>query len=203
MKKIGFIAILLLFITSSNTVLAGKIKLLKGDLKFLKGIKELNIEFDYSNLKVGKFDTEEEYVQSKVKEKNKKEAGTGDTFEERWESAKVKRFPLKFIELFNKYLEKNNIKAEQNNTEVKYKLVVETTFIEIGFNVGVMKKPAYCDYNFKFIEVSSGETVAELEQKNVVGSQVMDFDFDVDSRVAESYALAGKSLANFILKKLK
>ena len=58
---------------------AQRIKLIEGDLSPLKGTTALNTEFTYDNLKVGDFKNEDDYIQKKKDDYNKKEAGRGDT----------------------------------------------------------------------------------------------------------------------------
>ena len=73
MKKILSLVIVGLF--SIGLVSAQKVKVLKGDLAFLKGQSKLNVEYVYDGMKVGKKQTEEEYIKEKTTEANKKEAG--------------------------------------------------------------------------------------------------------------------------------
>lgn len=175
-----------------------------GDLKFLVGQKVINIEYDYSDFGVGAFDTEKEYTSKKVKDYNKKEAGKGDKWLEGWNGAKKKRYEPKFEILFNKVLKKKTgVYVEQNNTDAKYTLIVKTKFIEPGMNIGIAKRPAFADFDFVFIETGKPDNVAaKLYIKNVVGSQAGGFDFDVGSRVAESYAKGAKMLAGYLYKKV-
>lgn len=52
-------------------------KILKGDLSFLKGIKEINFSFNYDNMMVGEEGEEANYVKRKKAEK-------GDEWEKNW-----------------------------------------------------------------------------------------------------------------------
>ncbi|MFH1321640.1 MAG: hypothetical protein ABII90_13440 [Bacteroidota bacterium] len=175
-----------------------------GDINFLKGQKAINIEYDYSDFSVGAFDTEEEYTSKKVEEYNKKEPGKGDKWFEGWVGARKQRYEPKFEALFNKVLKaKTGVYVEQNKTEAKYTLIVKTTFIEPGMNIGIAKKPAYCDFDFIFIETGNPDNViALLYIKNVIGSQSMGYDFDVGSRIAESYAKGAKMFAGYLYKEV-
>lgn len=51
-----------------------------GSIDAVKSEKKVNIQYDYSSFGVGKFKTEAEYVDAKVKEYNEKEPGKGDKF---------------------------------------------------------------------------------------------------------------------------
>ena len=182
---------------------ASKVILKSGDLTKIKGEKNIKLEYDYSKMKVGAFNSEEEYVNSKVKEYNEKEKGKGDKWKQGWEDARKEKFQPKFVELFNKKVSKCGIIAVENPSKVKYTLIVKTTFTEPGYNVGIMKKPAYVNFEFFLVETDAPSTiVAELYLNNVTGYQAMGFDFDAGSRIAESYAKGGKMLGAFIAKEL-
>jgi ribosomal protein L22 len=195
----------LLFVLGSSTaLLAQKIALVSGDLSILKGQTELNIVYDYSSMAVGKFKTEAEYKEKKIKEANEKEAGKGDQWEQSWENDKTTRFPSKFEELFNKGIKDFNINASQNNENAKYTLIVKTIYLEPGFNIGVTRKNAAVSFEYLIVESSDhSKVLARMTQAEVPGAQVGGYDFDNGVRISESYAKAGKMLAAFIGKKIK
>ena len=200
MKKLA--ALFLLVGIVAFSVNAQKIQIKKGNLNFLKGVKEINVKYDYSNMGVGKFKNEKDYVDKKVKEHNDKEPGKGDQWKQGWEGARSTRYEPKFEELINKELEKANIKVYQDQNDAKYTLTVVTTFTEPGINVGVYKQPAYCNFKYVFTD-DKGKVVAELIQTKVPGSQFMGYDFDAGTRIAESYAKGGKSLGKTMYKIVK
>lgn len=199
MKYTLVIFALVFGLIGSGNLYAQKIVVKKGDLKAIKSEKEINISYDYSEFGVGKFKTEAEYVSTKKAEYEEKEAGRGEKFEKGWIAARQERYEPKFEELINKYTEPKNMKIG-DAPEAKYTLIVKTTFLEPGFNVGVMKKPAYVDFQYIFVETANRDNVVLLlEQKGVPGSQFAGYDYDVGSRVAESYAKGGKSLGKYII----
>ncbi|HRB40448.1 MAG TPA: hypothetical protein PKX86_07055, partial [Bacteroidia bacterium] len=64
------IASLLFIAAVVSTASAQKIKILDGSLAGLKGETKLNVVYDYSNMGVGSFAKEEEYVAKKTREYN-------------------------------------------------------------------------------------------------------------------------------------
>lgn len=200
MKKIA--ALFLLVGIVAFSVNAQRVQIKKGNLNFLKGVKEINVKYDYSNMGVGKFKNEQDYIDKKVKEYNEKEAGKGDKWKEGWEGARTTRYEPKFEELINKQLEKLKIRVYQDMEDAKYTLTVVTTFTEPGINIGIYKQPAYCNFKYVFTD-ENGKVVAELLQNKVPGSQFTGYDFDAGSRIAESYAKGGKELGKTIYKALK
>lgn len=174
---------------------AQKIKLVDGDPSVLKDQKELNVEFTYDHLSVGK-DSEEDYVQKKTAEYNKKEPGKGDTWAKAWVADRASRYEPKFDELFN---DNGDIKAG-SFPNAKYTLIFHTTFIEPGFNVGVARKNSYIDAEVLIVETANkGKTLTKISVDNAPG-RMMGFDFDTGMRITESYAVAGKKLAKFLGK---
>jgi len=198
MKKISLIILALII----NSFLNAQTHAKKGDYSFLKNEKNITVVFDYSDMKVGKDLSEEEYVDKKVKDYNKKEAGKGDEWKEGWIGARESRYQPKFMELINKSLSKTSLKASEGGN-TKYTLIVKTVYTEPGFNVGVMKQPAYANYEMIFIETESKKVVKKYVLTKVPGSQAMGYDFDAGSRIAECYAKAGKMMGAYIAKALK
>lgn len=202
MKRIFYASMVALsvFVTDS---FAQKVNVKSGDVAVLAGQKTINVEYDYSSFGVGKFATEKEYLDKKSEEYNAKEAGRGDSWKKAWVADRKDRFEPKFEELFNKGLEDKDLSVVGGRPDSKYTLIVRTTFVEPGFNVGVMRKNAAVDFEFDIVEsANKSSKVAELSVLKVPGSMAMGMDFDTGARLAESYAKAGKVLANYIEKKL-
>ncbi len=198
MKKL-FIALLIPMLASGLILNAQKITVEKGSAGAVKGQKML-ATFDYSNMAVGKFDKEDDYIAKKKDDYNKDEAGKGDKWAVSWKADREKRYEGRFEELFNKYGEKAGVSAFRSTTDAKFEVNIHTIFTEPGFNIGVMRKPAYIDAIVTFKDIASGQEVAVLKVDNCPGMDAMGYDFDTGVRIEESYAKLGKSLAAFIAK---
>ncbi|MCE7041585.1 hypothetical protein [Dyadobacter sp. CY312] len=184
--------------------MAQKVELKSGNVDVLSGQKTINVEYDYSSFGVGKFATEQEYLDKKAAEYNAKEAGKGDAWKKDWVADRKSSYEPKFEELLNKGLADKGIIVGRGKTDAKYTLIVRTTFVEPGFNVGVVRKNAAVDFVIDVVETSNKTgKVAEITMAKVPGGQFGGYDFDTGVRIAESYAKAGKSLAAFLDKKLK
>lgn len=204
MKKFIYASVMAITFLAADRAVAQRIDLRSGDVAVLSGQKTVNVEYDYSGFGVGKFATEQEYIDKKTAEYNSKEAGKGDTWAKTWVADRKNRYEPKFEELFNKGMEEKGLTAVQSRPDAQYTLIVRTKFVEPGFNVGVMRKNAYVDYEIDLVEsANKSKKVAEIGMRNVPGGQFGGFDFDTGVRIAESYAKAGKSLAAFLDKKLK
>ena len=195
--------LMMLFIAITSVSFSQKIKIEEGNLDFLKGVTELNVVYDYSEMAVGKYSTEAEYLDKKVGEKNKKEAGTGDKFLASWNGSRVRVYQPKFESLFNKVLAKKNLTIAEGRTDAKYTLIVKTTFTEPGFNIGITKRPSAVSFEYILVETGKDNIMCKMVQFKVPGSQAAGFDYDTSTRISESYAKGGKMVAGFIYKKIK
>lgn len=176
-----------------------KVKLISGDVKVLSTAKEYNLQYDYSAVKVGGID-EADYLKQRVEEKNKKEAGTGDKFKESWLNDRPKRFEPKFEELFNKGIS-SGVKASKDNSKAQYTINIRTDYVEPGYNVGISRRPAFINITYNIVETSNPSNVtAKIVMVNILGQDVMGFDYDAGFRLSEAYAKAGKELAKFLNK---
>lgn len=202
MKHLKFLILTILLTSFALTIDAQKIKIESGNLSPLKGEKELNIEFLYDGMAVGKFKNEKEYVAKKKKEYNEKEAGKGDSFEINWTESRQFQYEPKFIELFNKYASEFGMKASKKSSSAKYTIIVKTTFTEPGWNVGISRAPAYTNLEISVIETATKSAVAVVTLTKSPGKDAMGFDYDPSNRIAESYAKGGKEFAQFLEKKI-
>lgn len=203
MKTLIYVVALATFLYGAPESKAQRVEVLSGDVAALSGQKGVNVEYDYSSFGVGKFATENEYLEKKAAEYNAKEAGKGDDWKKSWVADRKARFEPKFEELFNKGLADQGMTMSQNPSQ-KYTFIVRTTFLEPGFNVGVVRKNASVDFVIDLVETANKSVkVAEMSLKKVPGGQFGGYDFDTGVRIAESYAKAGKMLAAFLEKKIK
>lgn len=192
MKKY-FLTTLIVFLLIPFFASAQKIKIISGTLAPLKSENSINIEFAYTDMKVGKFNSEQEYINKKTEEYNKAETGKGDRWAEGWIADRKNRYETKFTELFG---DNSKMKIDAN---APYTLILHTTFTEPGFNVGVWRKNAYIDAVATIVETKNrNNVIAKLSIDNAPGRDVIGADFDTGWRISEAYAKAGKSLGKYI-----
>ncbi len=199
MKLKNYMLVALMLLTASAGF-AQKIKVTQGKLDFLKDQKTINVIYAYDNMAVGKYAKEQEYVDDKVNDYNEKEAGKGDQWKENWVADRSAKYEPQFEELMNKELEKYDV-VVGNYPDAEYTLVLNTLFTEPGFNVGVMRKPAYVNLEAVFVKTGAPqEAIAVVKIDKAPGRDVMGFDYDAGYRIQEAYAKAGKELAQYINK---
>lgn len=200
MKSLHTIVITAALAAASFTAQAQKIKVLSGSIDKLKGVENINLEYDYSKMGVGKFATEAEYLEKKKADYNAKEAGKGDEWEKSWVADRKNRFEPQFEELFGKF----SGMTAGNIPEAKYTLIFKTTFTEPGFNIYVTRKNAEIDGEAIIVETANREkVVARLSVLNNPGRTFGGNDYDTGTRIQEAYAMAGKGLGKYLKSKLK
>lgn len=201
MRTLKISAIICMLFILSGVVHAQKIKLVSGNLDFLKGEKIIKVEYDYSDMGVGRYDKEADYVNQKVKDYNDDEPGRGDKWHEAWVNDRYDRFQPKFEELINKYLEDVGVIVSATSHDAKYTMILKTTFTEPGFNVGVMRKPALINTDVIFIETDSPDNeLAKIKVEKSPGNAAMGYDYDTGLRLQEAYAKCGKELGKYLTK---
>ncbi len=200
LKIIISLAILFFFLTETN---AQKIKVEQGELSSFKGITELNVEYDYSDMGVGKFKTEEAYIEKKKNDYNEDEPGKGDAWEEEWNADKENTYQMKFEQLFNLIM-----LSEETGIEIgffpsaEYTLILKTTFLEPGYNIGISSKNASINVEVFLVKTEDpSNVITQLDMDKVPGRGSFGGDFDTEYRIGEAYAKGGKELAQIICKK--
>ena len=196
MKLIRLTVILCSVAVLSLPSQAQKIRLLEGDLSVLKGQTSMGAQFTYEDMRVGKFDKEEDYISNKVASYDKKEPGRGETWAKEWVGDRKSRYEPKFKELFEKHSEMTIL------PKAKYTLIFKTNYTEPGYNVGVMRHSAEINAEVWIVETANpANVIAKLSIEHAPGKDFMGNDYDTGERIAESYASAGKALGKFIRKK--
>lgn len=198
MKK--SIATFLLLSCIATLSFAQSIVLTSGSVDFIKDQKVIDFSFSYEEMLVGKL-TEQEYVDKKTSEYNKKEDGKGEQWKAAWYGDRKERFEPKFLELFDKYM--NEVGIAAGTEGAKYRIEINTDFTEPGWNVGVMRQNASVDLSCKVKDIETGEQVASIRIRNASANNFWGADFTSGYRVQETYAKAGRELAKFLIKKAK
>lgn len=173
---------LFLFIFTSFSVFGQRFKILSGDLKNLKDITEYNCTFDYKDMEVNGFESEEAFLKDKIeKRKNyddgKDLKGKAAAFEKDWFEDRKNKYEPGFIAYFNEQLEDKNIKAG-TNPEAKYTLNVKTTWIYPGYEVA----------NVEPAKISATITIYETANPSNV---LLVIAFDKSIGVVKDYRVQG------------
>jgi len=192
----------LLFVLISTTVLfAQKAKVNEGNFKNLKGITEFNVVFDYTDVQIPKYKSEEAFLKDKMEKRDKKEAGTGEVFKKSWFDDREERYTPKFIESFNK---RGDIKVGEDLDGAEYTMKIHTTDLYAGYNVGISRKNAWINAVITVYKNDNPDkAILKVTYTKAEGNGAMGYDYDSGYRISECYAKLAKTFAKTIYKKAK
>lgn len=176
-------------------------KVKSGSFSALKGETKINLQYDYTGMAVGKFKTEADYMNKRVSDLNKKEAGSGDQWAKAWVDDRDSRFHPMFEKNLNAKLDAVGVYASRDAATAKYTLIVRTTFTEPGYNIGVSRMNAYVNMVVDLVETANpGTILGSMELKNVQSVYMGGYDFDTGSRIQSCYDRAGDWVGGYLLK---
>ena len=199
MKK--SLAILVLLCTTM--MFSQKAKVLDGNIKNLKGITQYDLVFDYTDVSIPKYDSEEDFLKDKMAKRDEKEPGAGQKFKKAWFGDREEHYEPKFIESFNKRFGNGEVKVGKNLGS-EYVMKVHTTLLYAGYNVGVMRQNAKIDAIISVYKKSDPSKILfSIKYTKAEGGGVMGYDFDSGARIGEGYAKLAKTWAKMITKKAK
>jgi len=200
MKK----SILLVALFIATVSYGQKMKVSEGSIKNLKGITQFDLEFDYSDMQIPKFKSEEAFLANKVANKEKKAKGTGERWKKKWFDNREERFSPMFIESFNKRFKKGRVKVENDVADAKYVMKIHTTWMYAGYNVGIVRHNAEINAEVTVYEKANPSNVLlKGTYKKVQGNGAFGNDYDEGFRISHCYAKLAKNVAVYILKKAK
>lgn len=181
--------------------MAQKMKVEKGNLSVLKGQKTVNVEFVYDNLKLFNDNrTEAAYVEERKKELNDKAEGKGDAWEKKWNASRELIWEPKFMELLNRA---EAVKFKQGAKDAPYTLILESTWLYPGYNVGVMQHGSKLNSTITIVKTADpGNPLVKINATDAPGNTFQG-TYSNEDRIGESYAKTGKTLAKMIDKAKK
>ncbi len=190
-KIVLFIALVISTVTVAQ-------KPTKGSFANLKGVTEFNLIFDYENLKVDKFKTEEDFLKDKMDKREEK--GTSEDFKASWFADREAKYEPKFIECFNNASKKTGVTVQKDLTSAKYTMLIKTVWIYPGYNVGMVDQPAKLKTLITVYETDNpSKVVLVVPFEKIQSVDVMGMEYNSGSRIASAYC----TLAKQFLKSLK
>jgi hypothetical protein len=208
MRKITSFLILLIagFALHVSAQFGGNtIKIASGDLKFLKGVTDLKIEYNYDGMTIGDMQ-EDDYITKHTADLNKAKPGSGNEWKEKWPSDREKKFQPSFEKFFTKNLSKAKINASPSKTDAKYTMIIKTIKIEPGLYTGVsvVAKDTYIDVYAIFVETGKpDDELCKILASKFIGNAGDFASYDVSLRISAAYLNLGNKLSGFVAKTLK
>ena len=197
------LTITLLFLTLFSH--AQKLKVLEGDYENLKGVKEYNLIFDYTDVEIKDYNSEEEYILSEINRRVEKRSGEGEGFRDEWFSNRAYRYEPRFMEPFNRYFKKGEVKVIKDLKDSEYTMKIQTTYIYPGKSGFYMKESEIKAKIIIYKTNAPSEKLLVVEFEDINGYYQGDkaimrgYEFHTGERIAFAYWTLGK----FFAKKLR
>ena len=182
---------------------AQKAKVTQGDWENLKDISAYNVEFDYSNLEIPKYDSEEEFLKDKMAKREEKEAGTGEVFKKSWFSDREEFYEPRFIETFNERYEDEKVKVGKD-INADYTIKIHTTFMYPGYNVGIVRHNSKIELTLSVYKTDNlDDAIFSVDYTKIEGQGNGGYDFNSGQRIADAYIIFGRAFAKHLYKNIK
>lgn len=196
-KQFAFI----LLVIATVSVSAQRLKIQEGDFKNLKGITTFQVVFDYTDVKIPKFEDEAAFLKDKMDKREEKKAGDGERFKNDWFNDRPDRYHPKFIESFNKRFDDGEMAVTEDAAD--YTMEIHTSKIYPGYNVGIVRHNAEIDATFTIYKTGEKENVLfSGSYRDVQGNGAMGYDYNSGYRISECYAKLAKNIAKEFSKKV-
>lgn len=172
------------------------------DFKLLKGEKEVEVVFSYDNLRLQAENfTEEEYIQRREMEINKKNPGSAEEWKKTWEDSKETLWPAKFLNAATKY-NKSKIRFTTHAPKSTYIILVEVTWIYQGWDAGIGNQPAKVTSTVKLVSREQPTLVlAEHTFTKKRGNEFANFSNEI--RIGWGFDKTGKEFGKKLAKELR
>lgn len=197
---------LLLFtlLLSSSLLYSQKDNVTKGNWSDLKGITEYTLVFDYSDLEIPKYDSEEEFLEDKMAKRDEKEPGTGEAFKESWFSDRENFYEPRFIETFNERYNDGAVKVDRDLGSAEYTMKIHTTMMYPGYNVGVSRSNSKIEVTLSVYKNDSPDNVIfSVDYTKIEGAGSGGYDFNSGQRIADAYIIFARDLVKDMYKNNK
>lgn len=199
MKK--WISLLLLITIFQLVAGAQEVEIVEGVPLFLKGVKSIQVSYDYKDTKFEIIGTEEDYIKAKVEEHNAAETGKGDEWLEQWISSRADKYEKKFMENFNKYSSKKGLVIDAAELNQKYIMVVHADTIKPGWWGVFRYGMAEVDFLIKVYEIDNPSNYIVFKIDKCLGNYNGQRERAV-YRIAKSYYNCGEILGKYFRKKI-
>lgn len=200
MKK----TILLLGLLLLSTITFGqKMKILEGNIKNLKGITQFDLVFDYSDVQIPEYDSEQAYLKEEMTKRDLKSFGSGEIFEKKWFEDRKEKYQPKFINGFNNRFKNSEVSVAENSDAVTV-VLIQTIKLFPGTNIGVSKNTSTIDVEITIYSKDNPDKILlKGVYTDVFGHGKMGYAYDNGYRLSECYEEVGIAFGNYIRKKAK
>ena len=187
MKKLLFI-----FLIASGICSAQRYNIVSGSFKSLKEISEYNMVFDYSQMQIHGFGSEEAYLEDKMKKRETRE-GSAEMFRNEWFGFRESKYEPAFINYLNDKLNKEGVSAGKNPA-AKYTMKVNSTWLYPGYGIGIGGEPSKISATISVYETQNPAVILlEVEFDKSIGLENINYN-DLGDRISGAYEKLAKNL---------
>ena len=158
-KKINLLLVVAVFFTTISY--SQRYKIREGKFENLSDIHSFKVEFNYKNIEVHGFDSEEDFLKEKM-EKRKADPEKAENFKKDWFLNREKYYNPAFINFFNTYFKKGECQIVDDSP---YLMKVNLTWIYPGYAV----EPAKLSATIEFIDTTTSKKLLVVHFDKVIG----------------------------------
>ena len=209
MKAILFFPLVALFIIPNTDIIAQIVAFNSEEIEILKHEKTINLEFSYDSMAVidpvANYQTEDDYIQKKMKEHNDAEPGKGKKWLAEWNRNKIVLFEPTCIKYLNKRLGKYGVEAGKNQPTALYTILVKTVLIDTGWpGWSYVYGPATINLEMIIYKTNDkSKIVARYYFYGITGAGgATDYSSSSGERIGYAYRYAGYIIGELLVKKV-
>jgi hypothetical protein len=184
-RKLKFIIIVSIVFTSFSY--SQRYQIYEGSFENLNAIKSFKVEFNYENIQVNGFESEEEFLKEKM-EKRKSNPEKAANFKRDWFLNRDVYYNPAFINYFNNYFKKEERKIV---TDSQYLMKVNLTWIYPGYAIEPAKLSAAID----FFDTVNSKKLLVVHFEKVIGIEKKTIEINEYERVIGAFEKLAKNLA--------
>nr|WP_199002850.1 hypothetical protein [Flavobacterium sp. ASV13] len=184
-RKLSLIIIISIVFTSISY--SQRYQIFEGSFKNLNDIKSFKVEFNYENIQVHGFESEEDFLKEKI-EKRKSDPEKAANFRRDWFLNRDKYYNPAFVNYFNNYF-KNGERKIVNDSPCLMK--VNLTWIYPGYAI----EPAKLSATIDFIDTASSKKLLVVHFEKVIGIEKKTIEINEYERFIGAFEKLAKNLA--------
>ncbi|MTH16422.1 hypothetical protein [Flavobacterium sp. LC2016-01] len=185
-RKLKLIIIVSIVFTSFSY--SQRYKIYEGSFENLNDIKLFKVEFNYENIQVHGFDSEEDFLKEKM-EKRKSDPEKAANFRRDWFLNREKYYNPAFVNYFNNYFKKGERKIVADS-DSQYLMKVNLTWIYPGYAI----EPAKLSATIDFIDTSNSKKLLVIHFEKVIGIEKKAIEINEYERVIGAFEKLAKNL---------
>lgn len=200
MKKLLFISLMFF----ATLAMAQKVEIVSGNFDFLKDQTQVNVVWNFDEVKFYDENYTEEVYLERRKEDVINNPKRGEKHWKEWSAEWGKHRNSIFLEKFILGTKKFKKITFGNNISTPYTLIVTTNHINPGWHGGIMVQPAIVSTTLTFVNSANQDEVLLVIKMNKIEGTKGKNDFVMEyGRISSAFETIGRKLGGEIKKQIK